>query len=67
MKDTIEKLERKRKIAQEDLKKIDAAISALQDVCEHKHNDGSDAFDVEGHDSHKTYYVCKICGKTESV
>ena len=67
MKDTIKKLERQEKEARETLDKISKAIKALQDVCEHKHSDGSDAFVIEGHDSHKDYYKCDICGKTESI
>ena len=48
------------------LKKItlnNKKIIKLQEECNHKHSDGSDAFEYEGHDSHKDYYICTICGK----
>ena len=67
MKETIKRLEKEEVLAREKLDKIRNAITALQDVCEHKLEDGSDAYEVEGNDSHKTYYKCKICGNTESV
>jgi len=38
------------------------AISAFQQVCEHKLSDGSSAFCGSGHDSHYSYETCKICG-----
>lgn len=34
-------------------------------ICTHTHPDGSDAWGYEGHDSHKTYYKCTICGETD--
>jgi hypothetical protein len=38
------------------------AIEGFQDVCKHEHEDGTKAMSYDGHDSHKTYYKCSICG-----
>jgi hypothetical protein len=38
------------------------AIESFQNVCEHKKQDGSDSMEYYGHDSHKSYYRCSICG-----
>jgi DNA repair exonuclease SbcCD ATPase subunit len=38
------------------------AIEGFQDVCKHEHEDGSSTMSYDGHDSHKTYYKCSICG-----
>lgn len=38
------------------------AIESFQNVCEHKNLDGSDAMEYSGHNNHKTYYECSICG-----
>ena len=38
------------------------AIEGFQDVCKHEHEDGTNAMSYDGHDSHKTYYKCSICG-----
>jgi len=62
MKEHIEILEKERTELKTRLSKIDKAISALRDVCNHKYSDGSDAMKYEGHDSHKDYYKCGICG-----
>lgn len=40
----------------ERLTKLDDAIRALQDVCEHD-------WKYDGHNSHEDYYVCNKCGK----
>jgi len=42
-----------------ELKKVDTAINALQEICEHE-------WISDGHDSHKDHYICSICKKTES-
>jgi hypothetical protein len=39
--------------------KVDKAIKALQDICEHD-------LANDGHDSHKDHYKCTICRYTES-
>ena len=65
MKTQIDKLNKERDQLMERVKKIDNAIKALIEVCEHKNEDGSDAMEYCGHDSHKDHYECKICGKME--
>lgn len=42
--------------------KIDKLIDAFQAVCTHTKEDGSDAMEYEGHDSHYDYEKCTICG-----
>ena len=44
------------------IKAYSNGIKAFQDACTHKHEDGSKAMVYDGHDSHKTYYKCTICG-----
>jgi len=44
------------------LNEIDAAISALQNICTHT-KDGKSAMKHVGHDSHYDIYVCSICKK----
>lgn len=44
---------------------IESAITSLQKICPHKYEDGSDAFEYQGHDSHKDYYECALCQKKE--
>jgi hypothetical protein len=46
----------------EQIKGFSKAIEGFQSVCSHKHEDGSKAMIYDGHDSHKTYYKCTICG-----
>lgn len=38
------------------------AINGFQQVCTHKNEDGESTMSYDGHDSHKTYYKCSICG-----
>jgi hypothetical protein len=44
------------------IKGFTKAIEGFQEVCKHKHEDGTNAMSYDGHDSHKTYYKCSICG-----
>jgi hypothetical protein len=44
------------------IRKLNTIIEAFQDYCPHKNSDGSDAMKFRGHDSHKHYYQCDICG-----
>jgi hypothetical protein len=44
------------------IKGFTKAIEGFQEVCTHKNEDGSSAMHYSGHDSHKTYYECSICG-----
>ena len=62
MKETIVELTAERKQLMERVKKIDNAIEAFQKVCEHKDDKGKSAFVHTGHDSHKNYHACSVCG-----
>lgn len=44
------------------IKGFTKAIEGFQDVCKHELEDGKSAMSYDGHDSHKTYYKCSICG-----
>lgn len=56
MNQEIEKLQKEKTLLQERLKKIDNAIHALQQVCEHN-------FLYLGRDHNYEYYECTLCGK----
>lgn len=58
MKLDINELSKKRDKLLKEADKLDRAIKALQDVCEHDWVD-------DGHDSHHNYGKCKICGRVE--
>jgi len=60
MKEEIEKLLAEKKVLLERVKNIESAIEAFQKVCTHK-------MICEGHDSHKNYYKCTICGHEDWV
>ena len=62
MKKIISELQKELDELKEKRTKIENAIKALQNICEHKLEDGSSAFELEGNDSHKDYYKCSICG-----
>lgn len=51
-------LQYKIKKAKEEISKIDIAIKAFQEVCDHN-------YIADGRDSHHSYVVCTICGKEE--
>ena len=61
MKEEILKLQKEHKQLMERVVTIENAIKAFQLVCEHKEN-GKDTMVYIGHDSHKNYYKCSICG-----
>ena len=63
----IENLNEKIESTTNKIKQYKIAIKAFQDICEHKYEDGSDAFEVIGYDSHKNHYKCEICGYETSV
>ena len=63
MKTQIDKLNKERDQLMERVKKIDNAIEAFREVCDHKNEDDSDAMEYYGHDSHMDHYVSKICGE----
>jgi len=58
-KELIDPLHKERKKLYKQAAAIDKAIRALQDLCEHDWKE-------DGHDSHKTHHICKICSKQES-
>ena len=62
MKEYITELQKERKKLLMKIDKIDKAITAFQNLCNHKNEDGSSAMEHEGHDSHKDFYKCSICG-----
>jgi hypothetical protein len=63
----LSKFQTQRKQHLDRIKKIDKLIDSMQDVCEHTLPNGKTAFEYEGHDSHKDYYICVLCGKGDSV
>lgn len=60
MKETIDKLVEEREKLLERVKKIDKAIDAFQEICEHD-------YEFDSNDSHKDYYKCNICRSQYSV
>jgi hypothetical protein len=67
MKDTIIELEIEKKLLRTRIDNIDSAIESFRKVCKHTDNDGNDLMEYVGHDSHKDYYKCSICGESRSV
>ena len=63
----INEFQNEMEILQERIDKFRKVISALQEICEHKNADGSDAFEYEGSTSHKNRYKCTICGYERSI
>ena len=63
MTEQIKKLESEKQTLLTRVDKINKAIKAFQEVCEHLHEDGSTALEYLGHDSHKDHYKCSICNK----
>jgi hypothetical protein len=55
MKTAIKELMEKRKKLNEDLDKVDKALKALRELCEHQ-------WQYDGHTSHEDYEVCTNCG-----
>lgn len=49
----------RQKKLEEELKKVRAALTVLQDLC--PHGDYADS----GHDSHHNYRTCTLCGREE--
>ena len=60
--ETIDKLQYRYDELSQQIKGFNKAIEGFQSVCTHKHEDGSSAMSYSGHDSHKSYYECSICG-----
>jgi rubrerythrin len=55
-------LKQKEKMYSRHYYSLQRVVNEIQQKCSHKREDGSDAFEYEGHDSHRDYYVCEICG-----
>ena len=60
--ESIQLLKKQHDEVEHELKGFSAAIEGFQKVCTHKNSDGSNAMSYSGHDSHKNYYTCRICG-----
>lgn len=60
--ETLVLLKSKHNELNEQIKGFSKAIEGFQSVCTHKNEDGESAMRYSGHDSHKTYYECAICG-----
>jgi hypothetical protein len=60
--ETIDLMQHKYDELKHQIKGFSKAISGFQDVCKHEHEDGTSTMVYDGHDSHKTYYKCSICG-----
>lgn len=60
--DTIALLEKDSESLSVQIKGFSNAIEGFQSACSHKNPDGSKAMVYDGHDSHKSYYKCSICG-----
>jgi len=56
----VEDLEQKRVDLNQQVIKIEKAIKALQEICEHE-------FEPDGRDSHHSYEKCKYCGVTQKA
>ena len=65
MKEQIQKLKNERDKIMDRVRKIDTAITSLQQVCNHKYEDGTSAMKCIGHDSHDDHYECQICGEMD--
>lgn len=61
----VSELKKQRDYHKEEADKLQKTIKQLQEVCTHKLEDGSDAMEWYGNDSHKDYYRCTICGKED--
>lgn len=66
MKKYLEKLQKEKETLLERLRLINDAIISSQEVCEHVDEIGGETWEYAGSDSHKSYYVCTICGKKRS-
>ena len=60
--ETIDTLQYQYEELKHQIKGFSKAIEGFQSVCTHKNEDGSSAMSYSGHDSHNSYYECRICG-----
>jgi len=66
MLETIKKLKQEQKQLSDQIRKIQAAIQSLQEICSHTQPDSKTAFRLTGSDSHHNYYQCSLCQKEKS-
>lgn len=65
--ETIKELISKRAAALILVDKYTDAITALQNACDHKTEDGKDAFGLISNTPNFKLYICLICSKEEKV
>lgn len=65
MKECIKQLLAELELHARKVQQIDAAIKALQKVCNHKDTNGQTTIVEIGHDGHYSHYRCSICGYFE--
>lgn len=63
----IKELEEEKKYLKDRVDLIEKTIENLQNLCDHKLDDGSDAYEYEGHDSHYDYHKCSKCGDVDKI
>ena len=62
MKEQIQNLVKEATALRERASKIEKVVKEFQELCYHTNPDGTSAMEPDGHDSHKSYYKCTICG-----
>lgn len=60
--ETIDLMQHKYDELKHQIKGFSKAIEGFQEVCKHEDENGKSTMVYSGHDSHKTYYECEICG-----
>lgn len=63
----VKEFKERQKSFYEESRKIGKSLEKIQESCDHTTPAGADALEYEGHDSHKDYYKCTICGHGVSV
>jgi hypothetical protein len=61
MKNTITNLLNQKSELKKQLKLVETAIKALQNLCQHKREGGEDAMEWYGNGHNKDYFRCGIC------
>jgi len=62
MKKIIEDLEKEKEVLKERINTINVVLEGMRKLCKHVDENGVSTFVSDGHDSHKEYYKCSICG-----
>lgn len=57
---SIQEIKKERDLTAARLVKLDAAIKAFQEVCNHE-------WEPNGHDSHHNWEKCKLCGREDKA